>query len=129
MSTRVENSTIPFHIARAYGQAGPSRVAAPNRADGVADIASIGRVAPSDRSDISAGSAKLGELVAAVVPGRAEFGAVATNSPVSAAKSAPTSPGGSTALGADRLPFYRRPSDQNEVAVAIRLGRSVDVSG
>lgn len=129
MSTRVETGTIPFHIARAYGQAGPARVAASTQADGVADIAPIGRVAPADRADINAGSAKLGELVAAVVPGRAQFGVATTNSSAAAAQGVPTSPGGSTALGADRLPFYRRPSDQNEVAVAIRLGRSVDVSG
>ncbi len=62
-----------------------------------------------------ASSAKTDALVAAKVPGRIDFGASAA----AAANRAQGQP----------LPFYRAPSDRNEAATAILIGRGLDITG
>ncbi len=56
-------------------------------------------------------SENIRNLVGAVVPGKVDFS-------------------GATPAQADGpIPFYRRPGDANEVATALRVGRTLDVEG
>ena len=105
--------STPFHLARAYGagapaQARPAAVVQPLRQADRADVTA--RVGPA--------ASKTASLVAGVVPGKAEFG------PAQPAAARPASAGVPAAL-----PFYRAPSDRNEAATAIMIGRSLDVNG
>lgn len=112
----LSSQPIPFNLARAYGlTARPVAAVAPVRQVQGADAAApIGRISPAVPTQ-APGAAQRAEainlLVGAVVPGKIDFS------------------GAAPAQRDEALPFYRRPGDLNEAAVAIRMGRSVDVEG
>jgi hypothetical protein len=64
------------------------------------------------KQQVAAGSGKLGELVGAVVPGGVDFS------------------GQQPVVGAGApMAFYSRPSERNEVATVLSLGKRLDVVG
>lgn len=103
-------ATTPLQLARVYG------LPSPRAGEPVAPAAGVQTLRQTDRADIAArvgpAAGKASELVAGVVPGRAEF-----------------APAAASTGAAGSLPFYRAPSDRNAAATAILLGRSLDVSG
>lgn len=94
---RIDGSSIPFHLARAYGIQQPARPAP------------VQEVPAEVRAQAAASPAR--QLVAARVPGSIDF---STEQP------RPT---------ADAIPFYRAPWEKNAAAVAVQLGRGVDLTG
>jgi len=104
-------------LARMYG----TGAAAPVRASGPSAV--VGKVgpaqpsAPVDKAEVKTRAPAVNALVAAVVPGKVDFsGEVAK----------PTT----TALGAGgTYQMYRRPTDRMEAAIAVSVGRGLDVQG
>jgi len=90
---RIEGSSIPFHVARAYGIARP---------------APLLPVEPASRS----GQGATQNLVAATVPGRADF----------------SEPAGPARAEGQPLAMYRRPGDLNVAATLVHAGKTIDVS-
>jgi hypothetical protein len=88
-------------------------LSAVGRAYGLSPATQAPRAAP-------ARPAQIDRLVAGVVPGKATFGSA--QAPDQAARTPSSSQTGS-------LAFYRRPTDKNEVATVLSLGRGLDVTG
>jgi len=110
------NGSLPFHVARAYGvstaqPAAPSRPATP--ANAAPPTPPPAQVQPTDAADTTQPSAKIQSLVAGQVTQPIDFNATP------AAKLAP----GAT------LQLYNRAADRIEAATAVRIGRSLDVTG
>ncbi len=150
--------TNPFHISRAYGveQAGlrprvPGGVprqgvegAASSRPTGETDRVSgpvLGRVSAQSPAEPS------GPLVGARIPGRIDFsGESAQHLRGTVQEAVPLVKGGGlnaqgvgqaqvdraysgvTGAGAGSYAMYRRPTDKNEAAVAVAVGRSLDTT-
>ncbi len=100
MSVTPLSTPLSFRISEAYGQVRAARAAQ--------------AASPADRLEDRTLPDAAQRLVAGVVPGGVEFGS-------GAAVSRPS--------GNGSLPFYRNPIAKNEAAVAIALGRSLDVQG
>lgn len=123
--------SIPFHLAKAYGaaaQGATAGAAAEARALRVSDsvvIGTIGATPAQPRLDtVEASGAR--ELVAGQVPGRVDFSGPQPRPSVGVGglgggAAMPTAP--------DALPMYRAPWDRNTAAVAVQVGRSLDVNG
>ncbi len=105
----VSGPNIPFHAARAYGIQRPATVAPVKQAPTPESTSPAATIGSTDVAQTTPGVAS--RLVAGVVPGSIDFSG-----------SEPTPKN-------DALPFYRHPADRNAAAVAIQLGRSLDVSG
>ncbi len=106
---------IPFHIAKAYGvsQVKPVQRVPAIQGGGKLRVTGTGREPIEANLDgvNRASGAGMSRLVAAVVPGSVGFdGSQATARPASMA-------------------FYTHPADQNAAALAINVGRSLDVRG
>lgn len=109
------------YLARTYGVGGgkPASPAASAFSGVIAKVAPAAPVAPTEQTRaIEAATAaraqpsgKLDHLVAAVVPGKVDF---------SGDTARPTGP---------VLPFYSRPTDRNETATVLSLGKRLDISG
>lgn len=97
---RIDQTTQPHHLLKAYG-VGPTARTAPS-----APVAAVRPAGPSEAAS------RLDRLTAAVVPGRIDFTGE-TPRPASA--------------GA--LPFYRHPADRNAAATAVAIGRTLDMQG
>ncbi|MCE2923842.1 MAG: hypothetical protein LW822_00010 [Phycisphaeraceae bacterium] len=93
------------YLARAYGVKSAGVVARVAPEQPVAPLAEV-------KQQVAAGSGKLGELVGAVVPGGVDFS------------------GQRPVVGAGApMAFYSRPSERNEVATVLSLGKRLDVVG
>jgi hypothetical protein len=103
------SSSIPFNLARAYGIAAAPPVAAVSPATQTRPLGRIGAPDPQPQAPVR--SDAISQLVAAIVPGKVDFS------------------GAAPAQRSGSLPFYSRPGEQNEAAVNIRLGRSLDIEG
>ena len=127
--------TIPFHVARAYGAgtaaqpARPGPVAKVDRTGFAPVLARVERASAANlearpRIDaVEASGAR--QLIAATVPGAVDFSGAQPRPSVSVATtSTPTAD-----RDADALPLYRAPWDKNAAAVAVQVGRSLDISG
>jgi len=99
------NGSIPIHIARAYGLP-PTKNVAPVRPSD--PIEKTGR---ADAPPTQRGPGNIEKLVAGKVPGAVDFASAST----------PTSPAGAYQL-------YTRAADKIEAAVAVQLGRNIDVT-
>ena len=106
------SSSIPFHIAKAYGVRPTAQVSRPNagaqqsqetsQASQASNVAAGKKLSPAARA-----------LIAAVVPGKVDFSG-----------DEPRQAG-----GAGVLQMYRHPADKNAAATAVNVGRTLDVSG
>ena len=96
---RITNSSIPIHIARAYGI---------EQAINASRASSPSETAASEKSLASSASAR--QLVAGVVSGGVDFSA---NQPVASAPA---------------LAMYRHPADRNAIATTIDAGRIIDTT-
>lgn len=106
------SSTIPFHIARAYG--------VPSNAQAVRGSGTGPVQAPAPVQKVQAATAERGglsragqALVAAVVPGKVDFSG---DSP-------------KPSVASESLSLYRHPADKNAAATGVLLGRRLDVNG
>ena len=100
---RIEGSSIPFHIARAYGVAQAVR---PRSLEAIEPTEHRQR---PDTAELASAS----RLVAARVAGNVDFTAReeaprATEAPIA---------------------FYRHPADKNAAATGVEAGRTLDVTG
>lgn len=125
-------TTPPLALVRAYGVAPRSpatpspSAAAPGGAASVgsaraATLRRVDTLVGEARIDIAAkigpaSSSKTEALVAAKVPGRVDFASTGSAGERAASAGAP-------------MPFYRAPSDRNEAATAIMIGRGLDITG
>ena len=100
------DSSIPLHVARAYGLM-PAARSAPLKA--AAPVEQPKAAAPAEASRPPDGVQK---LIAGHVPGAVDFASAST----------PTSPAGAYQL-------YTRAADKIEAAVAVQIGRAVDIKG
>lgn len=127
--------TIPFHVARAYGAGAaptptrPAPAAGADRAEFAPVLAKVERAQAAPQAGrpsldaVEASGAR--QLVAATVPGAVDFsGAQPRPSVAVAPTSAPA-----VVRDHDALPLYRAPWDKNAAAVAVQVGRSLDISG
>jgi len=115
------NGPIPFHVAKAYGVK-PAAPAAPlAAASGARAPLSIAQAAPLPTansidalSQLAAAprSAKVDRLVGGTVNVPLSFDGAATRTP-----------------GTGTLQLYTRAADKIEAAVAVNVGRAIDVSG
>lgn len=103
---QINGANLPFHIAKAYAP-NATRPAAPKAPENIEPAARIGQTNPTP----GVAPPNAARLVAGVVPGNIDF---------SGAEPAPAPAA---------LPFYNHPADTNAAATAIRIGRSIDVSG
>lgn len=124
---QISGSNIPFSAMQAYGlkkpiapkQAAPVAVAKPvttaQRAEQTRDVTVIGSIRPAAATTpTSAASApKLQSIIAAKVPGAVSF----------------DSTGIAQAATAPSLQLYTRAADRIEAAVAINIGRAIDMRG
>ena len=99
-------SSFPIHIARAYG------VTPAKRAEPEAKIGAAAPVARAERAAAHETSENVRQLVSGKVSGPVDFASAST----------PTSPAGPYQL-------YTRAADKIEAAVAVRIGRAIDVKG
>ena len=104
---RITGVTNPAQIARAYG------VAPATRPSPVRQTQTAGRIDQVNQVE-RAINTRAARLIAGVVPGGISF------DNADSAHAAPTT---------DKLPFYRRPADQNAAATAINLGQRLDATG
>lgn len=103
-------STIPFHVAKAYGIKPVAQVS--RQTQGMTQTAGTSQVSAGGSIDQSKKLSVAGQsLVAAVVPGRVDFSG-----------EEPRQVGGA-------LQMYRHPADKNAAATAVNVGRRIDVSG
>jgi hypothetical protein len=100
------DSSLPIHIARAYGVT-PTKRPAP-----VARSGAIGPAQPTEKAAPHEPGEKVRQLVAGKVTGPVDFASAST----------PTSPAGPYQL-------YTRAADKIEAAVAVRTGQAIDVKG
>lgn len=124
---QISGSHIPFGAMQAYGlkkpaaptQAAPVADTKPvktaQRAEQMRDVAVIGSIRPAAATaPTSAASApKLQSLIGAKVPGNVSFDAK----------------GNAQAATAPSLQLYTRAADRIEAAVAINVGRAIDLRG
>jgi hypothetical protein len=103
------SSSLPLNIAKAYGVK-PAATTRPT--DGTSPIASI---APARKPDSFQSSSVANPLVAARVSQKVNFDSAAAIRPVQSA--------------APALPMYTRAADKMEAAVAVQIGRTLDVTG
>lgn len=106
------SSTIPFHIAKAYGvnaNAQASRVQPARPASSVDATQNVQSIDTPRQSLSQAGQS----LVAGVVPGRVDFSGE-TPQPSQVPQS---------------LQFYRHPADKNAAATSVLLGKRLDING
>ena len=113
---QVSSPTNPFHIARAYGVPGGSRLGGPAAGGSVGGARGVEGV-EGDRQ-VDPGQVRISRLIAGTVRGSIEFG---------------DGPGGArVGHGGDAIAMYRRPGEQNAVATAVsasNLGRAIDLRG
>lgn len=91
------------YLARAYGVKTPGVVA---------KVAPVGTGASVDPAARAQSAAKTSQLVGAVVPGKVDF----SGEQPKPSQGAP-------------MAFYGRPTDRNEVATVLSLGKRLDVTG
>ena len=103
---RITSTSIPPHIAKAYGVTPAARVAPVKAPETVARVAPADQAVPEGRTP-----ATLRRLIAGQVPGGIDFRG---DDP------APTAP-------VQRL--YRHPADQNAAATTLHAGRVIDLEG
>ena len=101
--------TLPFHLARAYA-AGSGKSARSLPQSALGDLG--GRTDAVDSVELSSGRRGISRLVAAKVPGLADF-----------APPAASSPDGSV------FPMYRHPADKNAAATGVSMGKLIDLNG
>ncbi len=127
---QISGSHIPMSAMQAYGlkkpaapaQTAPLASAKPvttaQRAEQMRDVAVIGSIrpaAPTTATSATAPAGKLQSLIGAKVPGAVSFDAAAS----------PAQPKGP----APSLPLYTRAADRIEAAVAVNIGRAIDLRG
>lgn len=103
--------TTPFHLARAYNAQPVEPVSNRVVTTAVDPIARIGR---EQHPNTTAGDDSIRRLVGAVVPGGVNFDEAGGN--------------GSAAVSRDTYAMYRRPTDRNDAATGVHVGRALDVS-
>lgn len=104
-TSNVSGPSNPFHIARAYG------VRAPEATREISPTRPVESRTPEESRNTLPSAAQ--RLVAGVVAGGIEFGGETAR---------PSAP-------APSLQMYRHPADKNAAATAVRVGRSLDVTG
>ena len=104
------NSPLPFHIAQAYALSGPQRAKPSVPVEQAREAVEHQRL--EIRRELSSSQRNISRLIAGVVPGGIDF-SQETPQPTDRAS----------------IPFYRHPSDRNAAATALKIGRSIDVTG
>jgi len=100
------SSSIPIHVARAYGVTPTRQAALPAKTN------AIEPVRQNDGVQTHQPGENIRQLLAGNVSGPVDFASAST----------PTSPAGPYQL-------YTRAADKIEAAVAVRIGRAIDVKG
>jgi hypothetical protein len=100
------DSSLPLHIARAYGVM-PTKHAAPTAQPGA-----IAPTQPTEKVAAQEPAENVRQLIAGRVRGPVDFASAST----------PTSPAGAYQL-------YTRAADKIEAAIAVRTGQAIDVKG
>lgn len=120
---QISGTTIPFNAMQAYGiknaccnpAASTKTISTTQRAEQTRDIAIVGSIRPSAGAapTSAASGAKLQSLVGAKVPGPVSFESVGQVRPTNAPS----------------LTLYTRAADRIEAAVAVNVGRAIDLRG
>lgn len=105
---RIDQPSVPHHVAKAYGINAPTRVQAAPKPQQTDAAQHIDRPQRAQRID------KTSRLVAGIVDGRVGFDDQGSPQPVRDTTS---------------LALYRHPADKNAAATAVHAGRSLDVTG
>ena len=104
-------------LARMYGTGAAAPVKAASPTGVVGKVGPAKPAAPVDKAEVKGRAPAMNALVAAVVPGKVDFSGESTK---------PTTAG----LGAGgTYQMYRRPTDKMEAAIAVSVGRGLDVQG
>lgn len=104
------NSSLPIHIARAYGVS-PTARRAPVPVEEARHAVEAQRT--EIRRELTSSQRNIARLISGVVPGGIDF---SNETPVPTDRAS--------------IPFYRHPSEQNAAATSIQSrGRSLDVRG
>jgi len=104
--------TLPFHLARAYAAGSGVSPRSFSRPEARGSGTRAGPANSIDSVELSSMRPGINRLVAAKVPGLADF-----------APPAASSPDGSS------FPMYRHPADKNAAATGVSVGKFIDLNG